>query len=124
MDVFWFSFFIFTLMHPIGDFIIGDRRKWKGEFWLVINPLHWLWDLSPLRQHHKYIATRKLPALSVLPKDEPLNPHKKDYWFIPDQDILFTSQFLTQEFWFWLGVDQLAHVILNVVMAGILEIIF
>lgn len=124
MEIFWIWFFIFTFFHPIGDFLIGNRRKWKGEFWLVINPLHWLYDLSPLRQHHKFIAIRELPVIAVLPKEEPLNPHKRDYFFIPDQDAMYTAQFIQGDFWFWLGVDQLAHVILNVIMAGILEMIF
>lgn len=124
MEIFWLWFIFFTIMHPIGDFIIGDRRKWKGEFWLVVNPLHWLWDLSPFRQHHKYITTRELPVLAMMPKDEPANPYKKNYYYIPDQDATYKAQFVQQDFWLWLGIDQLAHVILNIITAGILEVIF
>ena len=56
LEVFILSFVILTLVHPIGDFIAP--RRFKGEYWLVLNPLHILYDLSPLRRHHHYHPDR------------------------------------------------------------------
>jgi hypothetical protein len=90
MELFTLTSIIFgvlTFMHPIADFGT-PRRRWKGEFWLTLNPLHALWDISPFRQHHKYSKIQS--GMQVI------NPAK---------------------FWKWLAVDQTAHVILNAIWA-------
>jgi hypothetical protein len=51
--VFTLVFVLLTLLHPIGDFGT-PKRRFKLEFWIVMNPLHWLWDLSSFRKHGKY----------------------------------------------------------------------
>ena len=83
MQVFVLSFLLLTLLHPIGDFLLP--RRFHHFFFFCTNPLHLLYDLSPLRQHHHYHVER-------------------------------------EEFWRWLGVDQFMHVILNLIMAILMEI--
>ncbi len=100
MEIFWFSFLILTLLHPLGDFVIGNRRRFKGEFWIVLNPLHWLWDSSRFRKHGKYVYTQI---------------------DIGNNEVELVVK---QPFWFWLGIDQFAHVILNIILAAFLEIVF
>ncbi len=80
--IFIIVFILLTILHPIGDFIAP--RRWHGEYWIVLNPLHIVWDNSVFRVHSKYSCTES-------------------------------------KFWKWLGIDQLSHVILNLILAGLLE---
>jgi hypothetical protein len=84
MQVFLIVFVILTLVHPLGDFMA--KRRFKGEFFIVLNPLHALYDLSPLRKHPQY-------------------------------------SYADEKFWRWLGIDQFNHVILNLILAGIIELL-
>ncbi len=83
------------------------------------------------------MSTQTLPAIAKLDANDPTNPYKKDYYFIPGSEVpgseeleqvTYTAQFLMTGFWFWLGIDQLAHVILNIIfalfLAFILDVIF
>lgn len=84
MQVFIISFTIFTLLHPLGDFLLP--RRFHHFFFFCTNPLHLAYDLSPLRQHQHYHTER-------------------------------------DEYWRWLGVDQTMHVIINLFLSFILELI-
>ncbi len=105
IEVFWFSFLLLTILHPIGDFLCQTRRRFRCEFLIVLNPLHWLWDSSRFRKHGQFIS-------------------RSYNQYHPTQDSYIKGQFIEQKFWFWLGIDQLAHVILNIIFAGFLELLF
>jgi hypothetical protein len=53
LTIFTFVFVVLTLLHPIGDFGTS-RRRFRLEFWIVANPLHWIWDMSSLRKHGNF----------------------------------------------------------------------
>jgi hypothetical protein len=108
-------FIILTLLHSIGDFGTSNRRfgithyselksksGWKklltSEFVIVINPLHWIIDNSPLRTHHFH--TRPI--------------YEEDY----DGLIVFDT------FWRHLAKDQFLHVIANIILSLIIGNIF
>lgn len=100
-----FHIFIFlTIMHPIADFGTPIRKWGKGwkqffvsEWFLSFNPFHALWDSSRLRQHHKYIGSEQV----VYPRAG--EPQMANY--------------VTWLFWRWLAVDQVYHMITNVIWA-------
>lgn len=126
-EIFWLSFLVLTIMHPIGDFLIGNRRRFRGEFWLVLNPLHWWWDSSRFRKHGQFIKLLKVsnpmevmePGYSV---DKKGNIDLHEVSVVPFYHNFNIYQ-VQQKFWFWLGVDQLAHVFLNIIFALFLEVI-
>lgn len=88
--VFSVVFGIFTLLHALVDFGL-PYRQWKGEFWLVANPLHALWDSSRFRTHPKFYTQTANGHVAIL-RDE-------------------------KSFWRHLAKDQTAHVILNIISA-------
>ena len=97
-----FHIFIFlTIMHPIADFGTPIRKWGKGwkqffvsEWFLSFNPFHALWDSSRLRQHQKYA-------------------HQTVYFDGTEHDAIV----VTWLFWRWLAVDQVYHMITNVIWA-------
>lgn len=103
MQIFIITFIILTVLHPIGDYIIRNLTwdKWYCDllhYLICLNPLHALWDETLGRKHGEYIIGGKMTrGLELI----------KNSWF-----------------WFWLGIDQLAHVILNLLLAVFLEVIF
>jgi len=108
----WYTFFLLTLIHPLVDFGCPWRR-WKGEFWLVLNPLHALWDISPLRRHQLHA---KRVGIAV---------HGERKATLYDGSIQLIPAIIRHEdglqitpSWFkWLAWDQYAHVWLNFIAA-------
>lgn len=118
------TFFFLTLLHPIGDFLT-PYRQWDGEYWIVLNPLHALWDISPLRKHGRYAKDGDVISqflANIERKQE--TQYRKTYENIGEPVMLrkyknmLESKFIVgRSFWFWLGVDQIVHVILNLIFA-------
>jgi len=84
---------------------------------VALNPLHWLWDISPFRQHARY--SKVVRFYSVIDKGKQLDLYKA---VDEIENKLFDMQVITSSrFWKWLAQDQLAHVFLNLLFAGFLE---
>ncbi|MEK7112637.1 MAG: hypothetical protein AAB875_04880 [Patescibacteria group bacterium] len=122
IELWFFLFVVWRLLHAIGDFGTA-RRRWRGEFWIVADPLHWLWDVSPFRTHHKSlhffpgdeqhmvaVSSQIIPSLN----EKPLFPTR--HYFVPIQVIVGS-------FWKRLAVDQAAHVVLNLIWTGFLTVV-
>ncbi|MEE9215687.1 MAG: hypothetical protein V3U54_13110 [Thermodesulfobacteriota bacterium] len=92
LEHFLLVFVWLTILHPIVDFGI-PLRGWKGEYWLVTNPLHALWDSSRFRTHPKYY--------------QHFSDDYGEHALIPEE----------RKFWLHLAKDQTAHVVLNFIMA-------
>lgn len=102
-EIFLITFIILTLAHPISDFIIRNFtwEKWYCDplhYLLSLNPLHYLWDKTLGQIHSKYVLNWAVTKTKKI-------------------DII------EHRFWLWLGIDQLAHQILNLIFALLLEMI-
>ena len=110
-EVSFWIFVILTIAHFIGDFGTPYRRWGKGwkqfflsEWFLVLNPLHALWDAySPLRRHpqHMEIVKQAYPAID---------------WEGNTKEGLVIYPL----FWRWLAVDQLYHTVSNIMVTLII----
>lgn len=100
MNIFIVSFIILTILHPLADFWFGGNRRL--HYFVALNPLHWLWDISPFRRHQNYTRTSTLLT--------------NEWGEIP---VLLTMN----KFWKLLAIDQLAHVLLNLIVALFLEVL-
>ncbi len=104
-----YIFAFLTIMHPIADFGTPIRKWGKGwkqffvsEWFLSFNPFHALWDSSSLRQHHKYIE----PQTSIWVKSGVKESYSES-----------TTMLVHWWFWRWLAVDQVYHMITNLIWA-------
>lgn len=114
MNIFLWSFIILTILHPIGDFSLFTNNR-KLHYLIVLNPLHFLWDKSPFRQHQKYI---KGFQEIIRQKD---GKWSEISWILNHPNPKDLQQAITNiKFWRWLAVDQLAHVLLNLIFAWFL----
>lgn len=89
-------------------------RSWGkfllSEWVLVLNPLHFIWDKwSPLRRHPNYL---KLDAHQIHPE---LGHYEENYEIY--------TKITDPIFWRWLAVDQLYHVLSNLLLAYLLGVI-
>lgn len=102
MIVFWLSFLILTVLHPISDFIIRNKISVRAHWISALNPLHYLWDYY-FAKHNEFI-------------DPDYN--------VEGAETLNLSLVNNDHFWVWLGVDQTIHVFQNILLAILLELIF
>lgn len=96
---FW-SFVILMILHIIADFWFGGNRRL--HYFIALNPLHWLIDISPLRRHHNYMT-------SV-------------FGYTSGYEIK-QSNYVEDMFWRWLALDQLIHLLSNLLLAWFLGMI-
>lgn len=96
-QIFIVTFIILTLLHPIADYMISKEKRIPWHYFLALNPLHFIWDESLGKMHSHY--TYKIN-------------------FLADNE-----EVIEEEYWFWLGIDQLVHVMLNLLFAVFLEAI-
>lgn len=99
--IFYLVFIILTIMHPISDFIVRNITwgKWYCDllhYGLSLNPLHFLVDITIGKIHPRY------------------------YTFLA---VSGGIELIEKRFWLFLGFDQLAHVIMNIVFAVFIEMI-
>lgn len=114
LTIFGVVLIVLTVMHPIGDFLTPYRKWGKGwkqffvsEWFLVLNPLHALWDAySPLRRHPKYLESVKMAYPAI------------DWEGNTEEQIVVRPLF-----WRWLAVDQLYHMLSNILVAWTLGIL-
>lgn len=118
----WGIFVFLTIVHPIADFFTPYRgwgKGWKqfflSEWFLAINPLHFIWDKwSPLRRHHKFTQVKSVFweqfATGLDENNASLGYRESvivDWWF-----------------WRWLAVDQLYHMLSNLFLAWVIGVVF
>lgn len=101
MSTFITIFVILTIAHPISDFIVRNITwdKWYGEplhYLIALNPFHFLWDKSLGTIHSRYVLD----------------------WAITKNKRL---AIIEHGYWLWLGIDQLAHQLLNLLLAILME---
>lgn len=84
-------------MHPIADYMISKEKRIPWHYFLALNPLHFIWD-ETLGRMHSYYTHRTA-------------------------DLTDDEEIVEEEFWFWLGVDQFAHVMLNLIFAVFVEVL-
>lgn len=121
LEVSFWVFVVLTVMHPIGDFLTPIRqfgRGWKqffvSEWFLVLNPLHFIWDKwSPLRRHHLYLEPIFLAKDIVEPKPQ----------FKTNKQIVAYIKITNPIFWRWLALDQLYHVLSNLLLAWVIGVV-
>lgn len=102
MELFWPVFLILTVAHPIADFVVQNRISRKAHWFACLNPLHYLWD-NLFNKHSEYIDPK---------------------FILKDFEALNLSLVNNNYFWFWLGIDQIGHVILNIILALFLDWLF
>ncbi len=129
-DVFIWTFIILSLAHPIADFWFGGNRRL--HYFVSLNILHFLYDKSPFRFHHKYmkevIESDHICAFDDLESKIPDGAF--NYYshvlipVIPQKRFPMTHLLIEHKFWRALSIDQFAHVLLNVVFALFLEWVF
>jgi len=109
----WTGFFLlYSIMHPISDFIVHNRLGKRWHYLWCLNPFHWIWDTF-FSFHTKWQTIYH-------------NTHKVTIktW----NDDVFYHRFYTEfhvpvsitrddKYWWRLGVDQTMHVLLNLVWA-------
>lgn len=119
-------FVILTIMHPIADFLTPYRKwgkSWKqfflSEWFLAINPMHWLWDaLSPLRKHPKYMRGIDMVNRAYADVVMGINDTPNNYkWIARPSKVNPTHFTITNKFWRWLAIDQVYHVLSNVLFS-------
>jgi len=125
LEVSFWIFVILTIMHPIGDFMTPIRQFGKGwkqffvsEWFLVLNPMHFVWDKwSPYRRHHLYL--KPVDYLGKIGAKQLGVNLPDDYTFIGRRAISQPNGILITDniFWRWLAIDQLYHMISNVFLA-------
>lgn len=124
-------FLILMIMHFVADFFTWNR-KWgienkrelktkKGiikfitsEWFLALNPLHWLWDrYSPWRRH-------QLHASSLYGNDL-----KNMGWISETHDLSKDEMMIVVDWWFWrwLALDQLYHLLSNLFIVILLGVV-
>ncbi len=111
-------FIILTLAHPLGDFLAPWRQQ-TGEWWLVLNPLHFLFDRSRFRKHPAYVHNFYDSGIGTIqnPVYYTMNPSYRISMASYNMPDLYE---IKPRFWRWLGVDQFIHQVLNLVYAFIL----
>lgn len=121
MEIFIVTFIILTIMHSIADYMVPLKSRIPWHYLLAINPLHFLWDetfglihskharhFSNLKEIHFYFI-RKIKII--------------EFNFVKFDERPGEVDLIYPKFWFWLGIDQLAHVILNLSLAIFVEAI-
>lgn len=126
-EIFLVSLVILTIMHYVGDFITPHRQidttSWKtillSEWVLVLNPLHALWDrYSPWRRHPDYLLQGFVLNVDA---SNMLVGHNKSMSRFDNPDNV--TVILKRDFWIWLGIDQLYHMLTNIIVAFLLGVL-
>lgn len=143
-------FAILTIIHPIADFGTPYRKwgnfheKWwtffLSEYFLALNPFHFLWDMfSPFRRHPQHIQQAERVNTVIMGWDL----YNENWEFVRHEKGAILKELPSQWsatpcmderqmyfhsvnwwFWRWLAVDQVYHMITNLLFALLLVAIF
>ncbi len=112
-------------MHPIADYIVRTFTwdKWYCDllhYVLCLNPLHFLVDITIGKFHSRYYT-----VFDGIMSYQMQHYASENIWDTSFQnfDRPQRIELIEKQFWMLLGIDQLAHVWVNVVFAAIMEMI-
>ena len=120
-----YNFLFFTVVYIIVEFNIPYER-WRGKYWLFLNPLHSIWSEIGIFKHEQFAIDGRDCTLFLQQVQMKVESEFSKTYEVPyDSDVIewwqhalrMSEVVVYPEFWRRFSLDFIGHVLLNFVFA-------
>ncbi|MEE9215684.1 MAG: hypothetical protein V3U54_13090 [Thermodesulfobacteriota bacterium] len=120
-----YNFLFFTVVYILVEFNVPYER-WRGKYWLFLNPFHFIWSEVGITKHEQFAMDGRDTTLflqQIQMKVE--NEYPKTYEVPYDNEVLdwwknalrMSEVIVYPNFWRRFSIDIIAHLVINLIFA-------